>query len=224
MSNINSKNKSLAFVILVGGKSARFGEDKGIFEFLGKPLVSYQIEVLSQLNRDIFIVAYSQNQIQEYIEKIDYENIMAFILDDRDLVQDKNIRTPMIGMYSAFKELDKLGYEKAFLLSCDMPLINLDVVELLIKQSKGYDCCIPKWKSNYMEPLFAIYPVKKALKSSETNLKNEIYKMLKIIEETWNTNYISVDDAIQPLDNNFLTFINVNSPIDLEKLVAVYQK
>lgn len=224
MSKINSKNKSLAFVILVGGKSARFGEDKGIFDFLGKPLISYQIEVLSQFNHDIFIVAYSQNQIQEYIEKINYEKIMAFILDDRDLVQDKNIRTPMIGMYSAFKELDKLGYEKAFLLSCDMPLINLDVVDLLIQKSEGYDCCIPKWKSNYMEPLFAIYPVKKALKSSKTNLNNEIYKMLKIIEENWNTNYISVDDDIQPLDNNYLTFINVNSPIDLEKLLEMYQK
>ena len=224
MSKINGKNKSLAFAILVGGKSARFGEDKGIFEFLGKPLISYQIEVLSQFNHDIFIVAYSQNQIQEYIEKINYEKIMAFILDDRELVKDKNIRTPMIGMYSAFKELDKLGYEKAFVLSCDMPLINPEVVELLIQHSKGYDCCIPKWKNNYMEPLFAIYPVKKALKSSETNLKNELYKMLKIIEENWNTNYISVDDDIQPLDNNFLTFINVNSPIDLEKLLEVYQK
>jgi molybdopterin-guanine dinucleotide biosynthesis protein A len=224
MSSMSGRNKSLAFVILVGGKSARFGEDKGIFEFLGKPLISYQIEVLSQFNHDIFIVAYSQNQIQEYTEKINYKKIMAFILDDRELVQDKNIRTPMIGMYSAFKELDKLGYEKAFLLSCDMPLINLDVVELLIKQSEGYDCCIPKWKSNYMEPLFAIYPVKKALKSSETNLKNELYKMLKIIEENWNTNYISVDNDIQPLDNNFLTFINVNSPIDIEKLLEMYQK
>ncbi len=224
MSNISGRNKSLAFVILVGGKSTRFGEDKGIFEFLGKPLISYQIEVLSQFNHDIFIVAYSQNQIQEYIESINYEKIMAFILDDRELVQDKNIRTPMIGMYSAFKELDKLDYEKAFVLSCDMPLINLEVVELLIQQSKGYNCCIPKWKSNYMEPLFAIYPVKKALKSSMTNLNNEIYKMLKIIEENWNTNYISVDDDIQPLDNNYLTFINVNSPIDLEKLLAVYQK
>ena len=129
MSNISGRNKSLAFVILVGGKSARFGEDKGIFEFLGKPLISYQIEVLSQINHDIFIVAYSQNQIQEYIEKLNYEKIMAFILDDRDLVQDKDIRTPMIGMYSAFKELDKLGYEKAFVLSCDMPLIILEVVE-----------------------------------------------------------------------------------------------
>ena len=224
MSNIGGKNKSLAFVILVGGKSVRFGEDKGLFEFLGKPLISYQIEVLSQIYHDIFIVAYSQNQIQEYIDKINYEKIMAFILDDRDLIQDKKIRTPMIGMYSAFKELDKLGYEKAFVLSCDMPLINSEVVELLLQYSKGYDCCIPKWKNNYQEPLFAIYPVKKALKSSETNLKNEIYKILKIIEENWNTNYISVDDDIQPLDNNLLTFINVNSPIDLEKLLEVYQK
>lgn len=224
MSNINPNNMSLAFVILVGGKSTRFGEDKGIFEFLGKPLISYQIEVLSQFNHNLFIVAYSKAQIQEYIKNINYEDIMAFILDDREIVKDKKTRTPMIGMYSAFKELHKLAYEKAFVLSCDMPLINPKVIDILIQNAKGYDCCLPKWKNNYMEPLFAIYPVEKALKSSEQNLKNETYKMLKILEEDWSINYISVENDIQPLDENLLTFINVNSPIDIEKLLEVYQK
>ncbi len=223
MSNISGRNKSLAFVILVGGKSARFGEDKGIFEFLGKPLISYQIEVLSQFNHDIFIVAYSQNQIQEYIENINYEKIMGFILDDRELVQDKNIRTPMIGMYSAFKELDKLGYEKAFLLSCDMPLINLDVVELLIKQSKGYDCCIPKWNTGFMETLFAIYPIKKTLKKAEENLIKKDFSLNHLIDENWKINYISIENDIQPLDENLVSLININGPIDIEKLLKYYE-
>ena len=95
MSNISNKNKSLAFVILVGGKSTRFGEDKGIFEFLGKPLISYQIEVLSQFNHDIFIVAYSQIQIQEYIERIKSLSLSPEIIArQKDL---KIVYTPIHG-------------------------------------------------------------------------------------------------------------------------------
>lgn len=33
---------------------------------------------------------------------------------------------------------------------------------------------------------------------------------------------VSVENEIQPLYENLLTFINVNSPIDLEKLIDVY--
>ncbi|MBY9013150.1 MAG: NTP transferase domain-containing protein, partial [Candidatus Lokiarchaeota archaeon] len=44
--------KNLAILILVGGKSVRFGSDKGIFEFQGKPLVSYQLETLNLFRYD----------------------------------------------------------------------------------------------------------------------------------------------------------------------------
>ena len=39
------KSQNIAFIVLIGGKSTRFGSDKGIFEFLGKPLLSYQLEI-----------------------------------------------------------------------------------------------------------------------------------------------------------------------------------
>lgn len=47
----------------------------------------------------------------------------------------------MIEMYSAFIELDKLGYENAFVFSCDTPL---KIIKLLIKKFKDHDCCIPR--------------------------------------------------------------------------------
>ncbi|GAG18250.1 unnamed protein product, partial [marine sediment metagenome] len=112
------KSQNIAFIVLIGGKSTRFGSDKGIFEFLGKPLLSYQLETLTQFNRDIFIVAHSQEQINLYKEKIDFAERISFITDNLELVEDKNLRTPMIGLYSAFKELSKLDYEKAFTFSC----------------------------------------------------------------------------------------------------------
>ncbi len=223
MSNISGRNKYLAFVILIGGKSTRFGTDKGLFEFLGKPLITYQLEVLSQFNHDIYVVAYSQKQVQAYINKIDYRKITAFILDDREHIQEKNIRSPMIGMFSAFRELDKLGYYKAFTLSCDLPLIKPEIVELLITQAKKYDCCLPQWNNNYIEPLFAIYPVKKALQKIRENLKNRTFKLTNNLDKNWNIRYISIENEIQIIDEKLLTFININNHVDIEKLMELNQ-
>jgi len=63
--------QELAILILIGGKSERFKSDKGLFEFLGKPLISYQLDILSKLDYNIFLVANSKKQVQNYINKID---------------------------------------------------------------------------------------------------------------------------------------------------------
>ena len=73
MSKIKNRSKDLAIVILIGGKSKRFGSDKGIYEYNGKPLISYQLETLSSLDKDIFLVANSINQVQYYINRIDVQ-------------------------------------------------------------------------------------------------------------------------------------------------------
>ncbi len=221
MSNLTERNKSLAFLILIGGKSARFGSDKGIFEFMGKPLISYQLEILTKFNRDIFLVSHSKEQAQSYIDKIDIKQIMAIIIDEKNIVAEKELHSPMIGLYSGFKELSEIGYEKAFALSCDMPLITQEVVNLLINKSKGYDCCIPRWNNGFLEPLFAIYPTKKAYVRTKLNLENRIYKLVRVLDKNWNINYISVENEIQNFDEKLTTFINVNGPIDIEKLVKL---
>ena len=223
MSKIAYKDKSLAFVILIGGKSTRFGSDKGIFEFLGKPLISYQIETIVKFKKEIFLVAHSQKQVQTYKIKIETDNIKEFFLDDIDLISNENLRTPMIGLYTAFKELRKLDYEKVFILSCDAPLIKYDLIELLIEQSEGFDCCIPRWNNGFLEPLFAIYPVKKAFDRVEECLKREQYKLTKILDDNWKINYIS-QSSIKAIDKKFISFININGPIDIEKLMKIYQR
>ena len=217
------KSQNIAFVILIGGKSTRFGSDKGIFEFLGKPLISYQLETLTKFNRDIFLVAHDQEQVDIYKEKINFAKNVSFIKDNMELIEDKDLHTPMIGFYSAFKELSKLDYEKVFIFSCDSPLIKSEVVELLLRQAEGYDCYIPRWENGFLEPLFAIYPVKEALKQAKESLLNKTYKLTTLVNENWMVNYVSIEYDIKPLDENLITFINVNGPIDIEKLMDIYQ-
>jgi molybdopterin-guanine dinucleotide biosynthesis protein A len=224
VSRIANKSKSLAFTILIGGKSTRFGSDKGIFEFLEKPLISYQIETIKNFENDIFLVANSNEQVQNYKMKIDTECIMDFFLDDSEVTLNRDLRTPMLGIYSALKELSYLKYEKVFILSCDAPLIKINVINLMITQSEGYDCCIPKWNNGYLEPLFAIYPVEKTFKTAKENIKKETYKLTNLLEKNWKINYISVENSIQPLDEKLVSFININGPIDIEKLMKIYKE
>ncbi|GAH32455.1 unnamed protein product, partial [marine sediment metagenome] len=81
------------------------GSDKGLFKFRGKALITYQLETLSRFKHDIFLVANSKQQVQNYINCIDIKRIMGFIVDDDDFVLDQESRLPLIGLYSAFKEL-----------------------------------------------------------------------------------------------------------------------
>lgn len=126
-------------------------------------------------------------------------------------------------MYTALKELAILGYEKAFILSGDSPLIKKEVIRLLIDTSSNFDCSIPKWKNGFLEPLFAIYPIEKTLKKARENLIKREFNLNHLLEETWNINFISVEDSIQPLDNNLLSLININGPVDIEKLLKFYK-
>ncbi len=222
MSEIGQVDKKIAFVVLIGGKSSRFGTDKGIFEFKGKPLLSYQLETLSKFDKSIFLVAHSKKQVQNYIEKIDITKITAFILDNKNLASDSKIHSPMIGIHSAFEEIKTLGYEKAFVLSCDTPLIDYNVVDLLIKESNNNECCIPQWENTFLEPLFAIYPIEKTLRQTMKSLRNSSFRLTNLLNNDWKINYISVEKSILPLDKDLLTFINVNGPVDIKKLMKVY--
>lgn len=124
----------------------------------------------------------------------------------------------MLGLYSSFKELYNLGYQRAFALSCDNPLIKYEVIDYMIKKCQKYDCCIPRWKNGFLEPLFAIYPIEKAHRSSLKNLKKKNYRLVNLISDLWQINYISVEESLKKLDLDLFSFKNINSPEDIKSL------
>jgi molybdopterin-guanine dinucleotide biosynthesis protein A len=126
--------------------------------------------------------------------------------------------SPLIGLYTAFKELSKLGYKKVFVLSCDNPLVKYEVIEFLINQCNEFDCCIPRWKNNYLEPLLAIYTIDKAFKTSLRNIVEGRYKLTKIISSDWKTNYISIEQNIKIIDFQLMSFKNINTIEDIKLL------
>ncbi|TFG14242.1 MAG: molybdenum cofactor guanylyltransferase [Promethearchaeota archaeon] len=215
-------NKYLAFGILIGGKSTRFGADKGLFKLRKKRLIEYQLEILQYFNFDIFLIANDKTQVQSYIDEIDFRIITGFIIDEYDFDLDPTMRSPMIGLYSAFKELRKLNYKKLYALSCDNPLIKKEVIDFLIQEIKEYECVIPRWKNQFVEPLFAIYPIEKAYYRSSECIKKQQFKLTNIIDDEWKIKFVSIEKTIRKLDPYLLSFKNINTNGDIEEIEKLF--
>ena len=86
-------------------------------------------------------------------------------------------------------------------------LLNPKVINLMISESKGFECCLPKWNHGFIEPFFAIYPVVKGYEKAKDILINENYGLINFIDKNWKINYISVENQIQPIDKNLLSLI-----------------
>jgi molybdopterin-guanine dinucleotide biosynthesis protein A len=183
-----TNRKDLAILILIGAKSTKFGTEKSILDLFGKPLILHQIETLSKFDEDVYLVANSEQQVDKYYRQIKFPRHIEFIIDNKELLEEKALRTPMLGVYSGLKELNNLNFRNGFL-----------------------------------ETLFAIYPVDKAYKRAEANLRNKIFSLDNLIDRSWNTNYVSVENKLKIYDENLVSLINVNGPIDIEKLIKFYK-
>ena len=219
---MRNNQKDLAIVILIGGKSARFGTERAIIELFQKPLILHQIETLANFDQDIFLIAHSEEQIHDYKKQILFPRDVNFVVDDREFLSQPQVFIPMLGIYSGFKELNRLGFKNGFLISCDMPLIIPEVLEFMIKESEGYDCCIPRWENGYLEPFFAIYSVDKTFTKSKEILRKNL-GLLDLIDENWNTNYVSIENSIKKIDSKLWSLFNITSPVDLQKLAKIYK-
>ncbi len=149
---------------------------------------------------------------------------MGFIIDDDEVSLEQEEHLPLIGLYSVFKEMKELEYEKVLVLPCDAPLVKFEVVKLLIKRSKNFDCCIPKWNDNLLEPLLAIYPIKSAYETARYNIRESQYKLTKIISKDWKINYVSIEDEIKKVDPNLFSFKNINTREDIKIIEAILNK
>ncbi|MFH0702418.1 MAG: molybdenum cofactor guanylyltransferase [bacterium] len=140
--NIILENKYTA-VILEGGKSSRMGTVKALLPINNKPAVENIINILISHFEELLISA-NQNQqnIFEYLEK-------SVIKDEVDN------QGPLGGIYSALKQSSS---EKNFIIACDIPVINIELIKKMLKLSadQDYDIVIPCNNGKY-EPLYAVY-------------------------------------------------------------------
>jgi molybdopterin-guanine dinucleotide biosynthesis protein A len=182
----------LGGIILSGGKSSRFGSDKGLFMLNGLALVEYSIQVARLLTNDITIIT----QNPDY-KKFGVKNIP-------DIFQDTG---PMGGIHSG---LFHSSFDINLILSCDTPFLNKAIADLLIKNYSNQDVVIFKTSDAKYHPLTGLYH-KRVLPLLESNLQQGKFKLIDTI---FQTNYKVI--SLKQDENLDTCFSNFNTPNDLK--------
>jgi molybdopterin-guanine dinucleotide biosynthesis protein A len=146
---INTSN--ITGIILSGGKSSRMGTDKGFIKLKGKTFIEHSIEALKPLVSETIII--SNNKAHDAFNLKRYE----------DIIEDAG---PLAGVYTGLKH-SKTDYN--LVLSCDIPLINTNVLTLLIEAIDDTSEVIQIENNHKTSPLIAVY---------KSSCASKFYKLL----------------------------------------------
>jgi FdhD protein len=188
---------SLDAVLIAGGKSSRFGEDKAFLDWNGEPLFQRQLKKLQALGPNQLWL--SANGDQDYGE---LPNGVIRVDDD-----DEGLG-PVGGLLNVFKRSEA---ERIVVLGVDLPLMEEGFLAKLVDDDSGI---VPKTQ-RYWEPLAAVYPREAMLAILESAMEQGNRKLQRLLDKAEQS---GVTRAYAVSEGEGLLFTNLNSREDLEKI------
>lgn len=202
----------MSAVVVAGGISKRFGQDKGSIKLAEKPLVLHVLDKLTAVVDEVVVVVSSEMQERKFAEIIKQK---ARIVIDKTYVQ-----SPLNGALTGFKTIQS---EYTLLLACDTPFLSSKILNFVLDVCINKNAAIPRWPNDDIEPLHAAYHAETAAKAAEIALENGKLDMRSMIENMQNIRYISTI-VLREFDPKLTTFFNINTPNDLEKAEAMIKR
>ena len=184
--------KNITGIILAGGKSTRMGEDKGFLLFENKPFIQYSIDALKPLVSKIIIVS----------DDSDYD--VFGLKRVNDITKNAG---PVAGICSG---LEASSTEYNLILSCDIPLINSEILQKLIDAIDDTSEIIQVESRGKSMPLIALY--KKQILSTFKTLLQEDERRLRVAIKSCKSKNIVLEK-----EHEFTT-MNVNSQTELKAI------
>jgi molybdopterin-guanine dinucleotide biosynthesis protein A len=199
-------------IILAGGFSSRFGQNKGLLQLADKPLIQHILDAINTLVHEKIVVASSKVQAEEYAKTLGSDVNVQIDEDDS--------QSPLVGALAGFK---KARGEYALLLPCDTPFVSRDVVSFLFEVCVNRNAVVPRWPNGYIEPLQAVYCTKPAYEAAKKALSEGKLNMQSMVDRLRHVRYVSTL-VLQQLDPEFRTFFNINTPLDLKKAESMLKR
>lgn len=192
---MNDHPRLAAGIVLAGGKSSRMGRDKSLLRLGGRTLLRRTVGVLAEVLDEVLIVA----------DRADRFNDLAGVRVVADLVPDIG---PLGGIYTGLKEA---GRPSAFVVACDMPLLDPRVIAGQVDVWRttdadgGADALVPVLNGE-PEPLHSIYS-KRCLPAIERRIERGEYRVRALFDAV-RVHFWEPDPA------DARCFANINTPAD----------
>lgn len=218
--------------IISGGKSSRMGTDKALLEIGGKTMIEQIVAQTAGLGGDQIVITNTP-------ERYAFLNLPMFL----DVFPDKGA---LGGLYTA---IHSASQPYALTLACDMPFVNQPLLKHMLSLAPDFDAVVPRLNSPLLsplpstslrsvqdaatgegpgvragvraeaEPFRAIYskacldPIRHALDAGKMRV-NSFFPDIRI---RWVEEY-----EIKQFDPELLTFMNCNTPEELEEVKNIW--
>jgi molybdopterin-guanine dinucleotide biosynthesis protein A len=184
----------LTVAIQAGGASTRMGRDKSFVPYQGRPMIEIVRDKVQALGSELIIIT---NNPQPYA----YLQLPLF--GDRFAGCG-----PLAGIHAA---LSSATFPYVLVVACDMPRLNLPLLQYLIALKETADIVVPRW-NRFPEPLHAVYN-KNCLPAIEAQLAAGRLKITGFYSDV--TVRFVEKEEIETFDVQGLSFTNVNTPDDI---------
>ncbi len=186
-------------VVLAGGRSRRFGDDKLRATVGGLPLLRRAVERLAPLCAEVIVVANAGRRIGPRVRE------RARVVRD-----DLPGAGPLAGLATGLRHART---EVVFAVGGDMPLVNLEAVKLVVGALGDHDAAVPLLRGR-PQVLHAAYAVRVGGAASEALRRGEssIVGLLRGLDVAW-----LPERLIRSVDPRALTFVSVNTRHDLAR-------
>ncbi len=183
--------------VLVGGRSSRFGSDKALIEWQGRPLAAWVAERVKSAAGCVTLVGSPEK----------YQVLGLPVIADAVL----NVG-PLAGLSAA---LEHSSAEWNLVVACDMPHLRADFLGFLLATARagaGADMILPLDRGGRPEPLCAVYsrrcgPIVSAAIAGGVRKMTAAFTNLRVHELPF--------AAYAAFDPDGLLFVNLNTPSDL---------
>ncbi|MEN8243104.1 MAG: molybdenum cofactor guanylyltransferase [Chloroflexota bacterium] len=194
--------ENFSVVIQAGGQSKRMGSDKGLLPFGEVTLIEYIFGQVEGFGSEQIIISNKPDDYARFGLPV-YGDVFPG-------------RGALGGIYSAISHAKN---DHILLLACDMPFVNIKLVNYLIERAPDHDVVIPFWKeAGFAEPFRAVYS-KNCLPAIKASLDEEKRRVISFFDQV-DVGYVS-SEVIHQFDPEERSFFNVNTPEDLAQALIL---
>jgi molybdopterin-guanine dinucleotide biosynthesis protein A len=188
------------------------GMPKAALKFGSRTILERLIDELRIAFREILIIAAPAEA-----EGFPIEQLLLWGPASLRLLRDQ---TAFAGAAVALtRGLTAASYDTAFVCSCDLPLLQVEVARALFRMLDGYDAVIPDIDGK-PQPLCAVYR-RSAAAAIEARLVSGERRLTSIADAL--KAYRPGDSELRQIDPELRNFVNINTPEDYQRALALQQ-
>ena len=131
--------KNITGIILSGGKSSRMGENKSFMKIYNEYIIEKITNIMKSVFQEVIIIT-NEPELYEFLNINSYTDIY------------KNIG-PLAGIHSGLKYSNT---DLNFIISCDIPLINSEIIVSIVEYTSNSLIKVPK-ADGYIQQLCGLY-------------------------------------------------------------------